>query len=217
MVPILALALFALLLARALQAPPGTWRWIVGAAALALVASQLLPAGHPYRVDLAGSARLALWIGLAAVPVAAYALWLRGLRRRSGVAAAPERPRPRGLVQFAEDAALAAETAAALEAEAPGRRLSLGWRGADGGLEGHLRLRVAGELAEVEQLRVAPAARRRGVGRALLGAAEGEAAGLGARRIGAAVADWQAPEFFAAAGYAPGPAAGARRWMEKAL
>jgi GNAT superfamily N-acetyltransferase len=220
MAQVVALTLFALILARALGAPRGTWRYIVGAAGLALLASQFLPAGNPYRAEVAGSARLALWLGLAATPVGAYALWVRSLRRRSGVDAPVAAPRPRGLVQFAEDGALAADTAAALAVEAPGARVSLGWRGGTGALEGHLRLRVAGDLAEVELLRVAPEARGQGVGGALLRAAEGEARARGATRIGAAVAGWQSPDFFARAGYlrhGSEPADGARRWMEKPL
>ncbi len=216
MVAIAAIAVFALVAARALGAPPGTWRYVLAAVGLAAAASQLLPAGNPYRADLAGWARVGFWVGLGLIPVAAYALWVRGLRRRSGVDAPVAEIRPLGLVQFSEDGALAAETAAALAAETPGTRVSLGWRGAAGALDGHLRLRVAGALAEVELLRVAPEARGRGVGSALLRAAEGEAAARGAARIGAVVADWQAPGFFVRAGYgaaAPGP----RRWMEKPL
>jgi ribosomal protein S18 acetylase RimI-like enzyme len=214
---VLSATAFVLLAARLLGAPRGTWRYVLAAAALALAASQLLPQGNPYRGEVAGWARASLWIALALVPVGLYALWLRSLRRQAGLGAPEAAPsRPRGLVQFDDDAALAAETAAALAAEAPGARLSLGWRGADGALEGHVRLRIAGEAAEIEMLRVAPHARRRGVGAALLRAAEGEATARGARRIGAVVGEWQVPEVFARAGYADGGAT-TRRWMEKPL
>jgi len=226
MFQVLAAAVFAILLARVVRAPAGTWRWVVGAAGAALVASQLLPEGNIWRQDVAGSTRMLFWLGLGLAPVAAYAVVVAAVRRRVGTAAglaepAPP-PRPRGLVRVDSDAALAAETAAASAAEdaaaRSGARLSLGWRGEDGAMEGHVRLCVAGGLAEVEMLRVAPPARRRGVGRALLRAAEGEARALGALRIGALVGFWQAPGFFAALGYAAaGGDAGGRRWMEKPL
>lgn len=222
MTAVVAVTVFALLLARVVRAPRGAWRPILAAAGLALAASRLWPEGAAYRVEVAEAARVGFWLGLAAIPVGFYALWVRALRRRAGSAAPPPPSRPRGLVQFDADAGLAAETAAALAAEAPGERLSLGWRGADAGLEGHVRLRVADETAEIEMIRVAPEARRRGLGGALLRAAEAEATARGARRIGAAVGAWQAPGFFAACGYAApagqgGPTAGARAWMEKTL
>jgi ribosomal protein S18 acetylase RimI-like enzyme len=221
-----AFTVFALLLARLAGAPRGSWRYILGAAALTLGASQLLPEGNAFRADVAGSARTLFWFGLAMIPVGIYALWVRRLRTRAGGGADAEPARPRGLVQFPRDAALVAETAAALGAETdaalPGPRLSLGWRDADGALAGHLRLRVHAEVAEIEMLRVVPDRRGRGFGTALLRAAEGEAAAQGATRIGTEVGDWQAPGFLARAGYAAGPeiALGggrSRRWMEKAL
>lgn len=224
MVPVLALTVFALLLSRVMRAPAGTWRYVLGAAAAALVGSQLLPEGNAWRADVAGSARVLFWVGLGLAPVAAYAVVLRALRQRTGAtdAVRPTAPSARGLVQFADDAALAAETAAALmvdtETARRGERLSLGWRGADGALEGHLRLRLDGDLVEIEMLRVAPKVRRRGVGAGLLQAGESEAAVRGARRIGALVGDWQTPEFFERAGYGAQAGAGPRRrWMEKAL
>lgn len=227
MVQVVALTVFALLLARVLRSPPGAWRWVLGGAAAVLVGSQLLPEGSSFRADVASSGRTLFWIALGLAPVAAYAVAVRGLRRRAGTdtGLAP-RPSPRGLVQFPQDATLAAETAMALAEEAaaalPGARVSLGWRGGDGSLEGHLRLRLCGDRAEVEMLRVAPNARGRGVGRDLLRAGEREAAAQGARRIGALVGDWQAPGFFASAGFtadAPHDLGGGmrRRWMEKAL
>ncbi|MBP7241417.1 GNAT family N-acetyltransferase [Amaricoccus sp.] len=212
---VVAATVFALLVARLVRARRGAWRYILGAAAVALAASRLLSEGASYRTEVAVWAEAAVWIGVALAPVAAYAFWVRSLRRRTGIGAPPSRPR--GLVQFDDDALLAAETAAALAAEAPGSRVSLGWRGADGSLEGHVRLRVAGETAEIEMLRVAPAARGRGVGGSLLRAAEGEALALGARRIGAAVGEWQSPRVFARAGYLPTGGAAVRRWMEKPL
>ncbi|MBP7002634.1 GNAT family N-acetyltransferase [Amaricoccus sp.] len=216
---VIVLSVLALLVARLVGAPRRAWRYVAVAAALALGASLLAPRGDPYRAEVAAWARAAVWTGAGLAPVAAYALWVRSLRRQSGAAAVAEAPpsRPRGLVQFDDDAALAAETAAALAAEAPGARVSLGWRGADGGLEGHVRLRVAGETAEIEMLRVEPAARGRGVGGALLRAAEGEATARGARRIGAAVGEWQSPGMFARAGYVPVGGPAVRRWLEKPL
>jgi len=220
-----ALTVFAVLLARVAGAPRGSWRYVLGAAALALAASQTLPEGNAFRADVAGSARTLFWVGLGLIPVAAYAVLVRRLRRRSGSDAADPPPRPQGLVQFADDDALAADTAAGLAAETgamQGDPVSLGWRAADGSLAGHLRLRIRGDAAEIEMLWVEPGQRRRGVGSALLHAAEGEAAARGARTSGALVGDWQAPGFFKCAGYSSGEAhclgAGrSRAWMEKRL
>lgn len=228
MFQVVSLAVFALLVARLLRAPAGSWRWIAAAAVAVLAGSQLLPEGNAFRADVAGSLRSLFWVGVAAIPVAAYAVMIRRLRRRTGAIGTAPAPttRPRGLVQFSDDSALAAETAAALAGEAaaalPGDRLSLGWRDEDGTLAGHLRLRIADGAAEIEMLRVSPTVRRQGIGAALLRAGEGEAAARGAARIGALVADWQAPGFFAGAGYAAAPphlVGGGleRRWMEKAL
>lgn len=226
MVQVAAFTLFALLLARLVGAPRGSWRYVLGAAAAVLVVSQALPEGNAFRQDVAGSARALLWIGLAAAPIAAYAVVLRGLRRRTGVDAPPQAAHPEGLVQFPDDAALSADTGTALVAETEaalsGERVSLGWRAEDGGLAGHLRLRLRGDVAEIEMLRVEPDRRGRGVGAALVRAAELEARARGARRIGLLAGDWQAPEFFAREGYAAGAAhdlggGRTRRWLEKAL
>jgi ribosomal protein S18 acetylase RimI-like enzyme len=229
MFAVLSLTLFALLLARLLRAPAGTWRYILAAAAVVLLGSQLLPAGNAFRADVAGSLRTLFWLGLAAIPVGFYAAWVRRLRQRSGVDEARKPasgPRPQGLVQFPRDEALAAETGDALAAEAaavlPQERLSLGWRDAQGALAGHLRLRLAGDAAEIEMLRIAPEARGQGIGASLLRAAEGEARARGAARIGALVTDWQAPGFFERAGFVGAEAHGLgrgqqRRWMEKTL
>jgi len=209
MVQITAATLFALALSWVVRAPRGTWRYIVGAAAAAIVATQFLPAGHPLRADVAESGRNLAWLAVALVPVAIYGLWVRRLRLRTGV----DRPQdaaehPRGLVQIGDDGALAHETRAALDAAAraagvaPGT-LSLGWRGDDGALAGHLRLRLAGAVAEIEMLHVAPDARRRGIGTALLAAAEGEARARGAGTLTATVGDWQTLPFFTAAGFRP--------------
>jgi hypothetical protein len=105
-------------------------RWLWGpallGAALIMLSTLLLPAGHPRRTETAAWAQVLFWLALAAAPIWAYALWVRKLRRRTGADEAPAVPQ--GLVQFPRDAALAAETAAALLAEAPGARLTLGWR-----------------------------------------------------------------------------------------
>ena len=226
---IVTLALLALGLARLVRAPRGTWRYILAAAVLAALGSQLLPAGHPFRADVAASARNLGWVGLALIPVAAYALGIRWLRRRTGADAGPAAPRhPTGLVRIAEDAALAADTEAALTAEAaavPGAApatLSLAWRAEDGSLAGHLRMRQTAGTAEILALRVAPPHRRRGIGGRLLAAAEAEARARGARRMAVAPFSWQAPGFFARAGYrtAAERALGgglSRLWMERDL
>lgn len=223
MFQVASLTLFAFLLARVLRAPRGTWRFILGAAALVLAASQLLPEGNAFREDVAGSAGTLFWIGLGLVPVAAYGVVVWHVRRRTGVDAPAAPSHPRGLVQFPEDAALARETAAALAAAAPPtQHVSFGWRAEDGALVGHLRLRRTGDLAEIEMLHVDPAHRRQGIATALLAAATGEAARAGASRCGALVGDWQVPAVFAASGFAPGPALPAgdghsRLWLEKPL
>lgn len=196
-------------------------RWLWGpallGAALIMLSTLLLPAGHPRRIETAAWAQVLFWLALAAAPIWAYALWVRKLRRRTGVDDAPSAAVPRGLVQFPRDAELAAETAAALLAEAPGARLTLGWRDEAGALQATLRLRLQADLAEVELFRVAPEARRQGLGARLLQAAEREAAIRGAARIGALVAPWQGASAFRRAGYLPGDEAGGRLWLEKAL
>jgi GNAT superfamily N-acetyltransferase len=227
MVLIIALAGIALLLARLLGAPRGSWRFILGAAALAALASQLLPAGHPLRADLLGSAEAVGWLAVALIPLTAYALWLRTLRRRSGAFPPDPQSHPTGLVQIPEDAALAADTAAALDAGTvaalgPPRPLSLAWRAADGSLAGHLRLRQAGATAEIELLLVAPGHRGAGIGTRLLAAAEAEARARGLTRLAVTAGSWQDAGFFTRAGFVTaaelplGP--GARRyWMERPL
>ena len=226
MVLIAALTVLALLVARILRAPRGTWRPILAAAALAALASQLLPTGHPLRADLGGSATTLAWLVALSIPLTAYALWLRSLRRRAG-AATPPPSHPTGLVQIDEDAALAAETTAALDADTaaalgPPRTLSLAWRAEDGALAGHLRLRQVGATAEIEALRVAAKHRGQGVGSRLLAAAETEARARGLARLAVAPGSWQAPGFFARAGYVTvaerdlGGGA-SRLWMERAL
>ena len=130
-------------------------------------------------------------------------------------------------MQIDDDAALTADTAAALiadEAAALGRarRLSLAWRAEDGALAGHIRLRQTGATAEIEALRVTPAHRGQGIGSRLLAAAETEARARGLARLAVAPGSWQAPGFFARAGYVTVAerdlGGGARRlWMERAL
>lgn len=214
MAAVFALAVCGLVLARVARWR-GAWRWIGGGFLAMLLAAQLLPAAHPFRVEAAAWGRTLFWLAVAAAPIGAYAAWVRALRRRTGVdAPPPPAPAgPRGLVLFPSDAALATETAGALLAAAPGARTTLGWRGEDGALEGVLRLRLAGDLAEAELFR-APDPE---VAAVLVEAAEREAAAGGAARIGVLVAPWQSETPFLAAGYAPEGAAGGRRWLEKRL
>jgi GNAT superfamily N-acetyltransferase len=197
------LTLFALLLARVVGAPQGAWRPILAAAGLVVLGGQFLAPGHPLRVDLVATARLAFWLGLAAIPVGIYAVFLRRLRRRTGADRLNDAaPRRVGLVRIDDDRRLAADTRAALEDETPGGgTLSLAWRDPDGALVGHIRLRRFADAAEVEAIRVAPERRGDGIGGRLLSAAERELRADGVNRISAAAGDWQSPEFFTHAGY----------------
>ena len=83
MTALLALTAFALLLARLLRAPRGTWRLILAAAVLLALAGQLLPPGTPYRIA-PEVLRAWGWVLLAALPFAAYGLLIRHLRHRTG-------------------------------------------------------------------------------------------------------------------------------------
>jgi GNAT superfamily N-acetyltransferase len=203
---VLAVTVLALLVARVVRAPAGTWRYIVVAALLLLLASQLLPAGHPLRADLVAGLGTLGWLALAAAPILAYGLVLRRLRRRTGVDAQLRR-HPVGLVTIPDDAALTADTGAALAAEtrrATGRApepVSVAWRGEDGALLGHVRITVMAALADVQMLWVTAARRRQGIGGRLLAAAEAEAQARGAVRMTAGVASWQNAGFLARRGY----------------
>lgn len=115
MTALLALTLFGLLLARLLRAPRGTWRFILGAAVLLALAGQLLPPGTPYRIE-PQVLRAWGWLGLAALPFAAYGLLIRHLRRRTGA----NRIGPSGTARPAEP-----ETAP-VEAPAPTPGTALG-------------------------------------------------------------------------------------------
>lgn len=231
MFAILSLCAFGLLLAKVMNAPPGTWRYIAGAGAALVLASQLLPAGHPFRVDLLGSARDLGWLALVAAPFAAYGLVIRALRRRTGADRLRAEAHPRGLVVIAEDAGLAADTQTGLDAdarralgpEAVDAPVSLAWRGETGALQGHLRMQRRRDTMEILALRVAPAARRRGIGGRLILGAVAEAGSAGASRVAVRVADWQeeARAAFAAAGFAERGRIGAAGtgwiWLERDL
>ena len=223
---ILLIAGAALLLARLLRAPRGNWRYILAAAALAALASQILPAGHPLRADLPASARAFGWLLVLLIPATVYALWIRRLRRRAD-ADRPAQAHPVGLVQIAEDAALVADTTATLDAAThqtlgSPRPLSLAWRSEDGSLAGHLRLHQAGTTAEIDLLLVAPDHRRQGIGTRLLAAAESEARARGLDRLAAAPGSWQHAGFFTRSGFVTtaerdlGQGA-SRYWMERRL
>ena len=201
---IVILTLFALLLARVVGAPRDSWKLIVAGAGFLVLGSQFLAPGHPMRVDLVTTARVGFWVGLAAIPVGIYAVFLRRLRKRTGADRLNEAaPRRVGLVRIDDDRALAGDTRAALEGETPGGAgtVSLAWRDPDGALVGHVRLRRFADGAEVEAIRVAPERRRDGIGGRLLSSAERELRADGVARMLASPGDWQAPEFFARAGY----------------
>jgi GNAT superfamily N-acetyltransferase len=193
--------IFALLLARVMRAPRGTWRWILGAAAAVLAASQLLPAGNAFRENVRGSIDEAFWLAAVAVPVVGYALLVRQIRRRTGVARPASVPRRIGLVLVADDAALARDTVRLLAAEEGAEMLSVGWRDPEGAMAGHARLRLGGELADLELLWVAPGERGRGIGGRLLAQAETEARERGAARL-AATAGEAGAGFLARRGFA---------------
>jgi ribosomal protein S18 acetylase RimI-like enzyme len=197
------LTVFALLVARVVRAPGGTWRLILAAAGLAVAGAFLLPPESAFRQDIAESLNNLAWLGIALVPVGAYALVLARLRRRTGAdSARAVSERPRGLVRIEGDARLIADTRAALELEAKALRdckeegFSLGWRAEDGQLVGHVRVRLECGLADVEMIWVRAEHRRKGIGSRLYGAAESELRTAGAERIVASVADWQVPGFF---------------------
>ncbi len=217
---------FALLLARVVRAPKGTWRYILAAAVAALLASQLLPDGNAYKEDVAGSARTLFWIGLGLVPVGAYAIVVSHVRKRTGVDDPAAHAHPQGLVQFADDATLAVDTASALASATDevlaAESVSFGWRDDTGRLIGHVRVQLVGDLAEIELLRIEPDHWRNGIGSALLRAAMGEAHRRGARRVGAFVGDWQTPEVFVANGFSRGAVLPAgrgqnRTWLDRPL
>lgn len=227
---ILSLCLFGLLVARVAEAPKGTWRYIAGAGVLAVLASQLLPAGHPLRVDLAGSARDLGWLVVVAAPIAVYGLVLRRLRRRTGADRLRAEVHPQGLVVITQDArlaidtetALAGDALAALGAGAVDLPLSLGWRDENGALVGHLRMQRVGGTSEILVLRVAPAQRGKGIGGELIRGALAEAGSAGATRVAVRLADWQTAgaRAFARAGFQESGRIGAEGdgwvWMERA-
>jgi GNAT superfamily N-acetyltransferase len=202
MVRIAAFTLFALLLARVMRAPAGTWRWILGAAVAVVLGSQLLPEGNAFREDVRGSLGALFWIGLALLPVAAYALVIRRLRARTGVDAELRPARPTGLVLVEDDARLAADTAGAWAAETGAETLSVGWRDEAGAMAGHARLRLAAGTAALETLWVAPPARGGGIGARLLAQAEAEARDRGAGRLVATALGPAAEGFLLRRGFA---------------
>lgn len=204
---IVAFTLFALLMTRVLRGPRGSWRYVLGAGVAAALATQLLPAGHPLRVDVAESGQNLGWVALGLLPVAAYALLIRRLRQRAGMDPAAETEKSltnnplRGLVQISDDAILVEETEAALAGDA-GRALgsvprsrSLAWRAEGGEIAGHLRLTVLGNTCEIVALRVAEAHRGQGIGASLVRGAEEIAEELGATRIMLRAGSWQNLDF----------------------
>lgn len=202
MVRIAAFTLFALLLARVMRAPAGTWRWILGGAAAVTLGAQLLPEGNAFREDVRGSLGALFWVGLGLLPVAAYALVIRRIRLRTGVDADLRPARPTGLVLVEDDAALAADTAGACAAEAGAETLSVGWRDEAGAMAGHARLRLAAGTAALETLWVAPPVRGRGIGARLLAQAEAEARERGAGRLVATALGPAAESFLMRRGFA---------------
>jgi GNAT superfamily N-acetyltransferase len=221
MLQIVSLTVFAILLARLVGAPKRTWLYILFLALLAMAGSQLLPSGHPLREDVGGALGILFWIGVALVPVGAYALLIRQIRRRTGTDRRPAGSHPTGLVLIPEDAALARETEAALAEEegAAAETFSIGWREPAGALAGHARLRLHRRIGDLEMLWVAPDARGRGIGGRLLAQAGAEARQRGARELVATVASPKAAGFLAGHGFRPygSLASGARLHLHKGL
>jgi GNAT superfamily N-acetyltransferase len=201
MTQIFAFTFLALLLARVMQAPRGTWRWILAAAFAVVTLSQMLPAGNAFREDVRGALPGLGWAGLAALPIAAYGLLIRSLRRRTRGASERASVRPTGLVLVVEDEELATDTARAALAEAGVLPLSIGYRDAQGRMAGHARLLLADETAELSLLRVIPEQRRQGIGTRLLAQAEAEARERGAVSL-AATSAAASRGFFVGRGYA---------------
>jgi ribosomal protein S18 acetylase RimI-like enzyme len=226
---VVSLTVFALLVARVVRAPRGTWRFIVAAAMLVVAAAFLLPPDNAFRRDIAASVSNLAWLGVAMIPVGAYALVLRRLRRRTGADGLRQASaHPRGVVRIVDDAALIKDTRAALDAEAQmltGCKtgdFSLGWRAEDGRLSGHVRVRLECGLADVEMLWVRSENRRQGIGTRLWAAAEAELRAAGAERVVVNVADWQVPKFFDRQGFreaarVPMTDGRTRKIMEKVL
>jgi ribosomal protein S18 acetylase RimI-like enzyme len=224
MVQVLSLTVFALLLARVMRAPAGTWRWIVAGAVVLLAGSQLLPAGNAFREDVRGSLGTLFWLAVALVPVAVYALAIRAIRQRTQPVGAEQPSRPTGLVLIPEDDLLVRDTEAALaeESGAETQRVSVGWRDGDGALVGHARLRLQDDLADLELLWVARAARRQGIGARLISQAADEARARGARALLASVGGGGAAAYLARHGFRPygsleGGEAGGRLHLSMAL
>lgn len=209
MIQVVFLAIFAILLARVMRAPAGTWRYIVAAAILVLAASQLLPEGNAFRENVRASAVPLFWLALALVPVVLYALVIRRIRRRTLGPGDPASPaataHPTGLVLVPEDGAFARDTEAALDREAGGdaAHLSIGWRDAAGEMVGHARFRLARGIAAIELLWVAERARGQGIGARLLERAGIEARLRGARDLLATATTPEAARWLERRGFRP--------------
>ena len=188
MLQLVALTLFALLLARVLRrAAAGLRRDPRARRALAAAASQLLPAGHALRIDV-GAVGAARWAGslLVLAPVAAYAL--RDLRCAGAPGPTRDRaaPHPRAWCSSPTTRPSPPTPRAALGRGRRGRgRRAAPSRSAGaartGRWTGTCGCALDGELAEIEMLRVAPGHAARASAAALLAAAEGEARARGAR------------------------------------
>jgi len=218
MFTLLSVTVFLLLLARVLRAPVGVTWLILAVAALVLAGSQLLPPGTALREEVRASAVPLFWTGVVALPVAAYILMIRAIRRRT-LDGREARSGPTGLVLITEDAALARDTEAAIAAETgvPDERISIGWRDEAGALVGHARLHLRGPHAELDLLWVAPAARGRGIGARLIAQAGEEARRRGARSLHATVPDPPAAACLAHHGFRAYAAADTRIHLEKPL
>ncbi|MBB5516954.1 GNAT superfamily N-acetyltransferase [Rubricella aquisinus] len=189
----------------ALDLPQRARVWIIGIAVASLPLSQFLPAGNPFREQIAQSLG-ALLVGAVFIsPILVYAVVIRKLRRR----AEPPPPPPRqGLGLIEEDAALNADMHAKLVAMnlelGPYEKVvfSLVHRDSRGEIEGALRVIIVLGRAEFTTFWVEPEARGKGIGGILIRAAENEARMRGATVAVLDTFSWQnAMPFYEKAGF----------------
>ncbi len=171
---------------------------------IAAVAAAILSLDAGFRAQMGQSLVAAFWLALAAVPILGYVVLLRRLRRR---AQPEEAPQPAGLRLIEDDAALTADSLAAIRAESaaqPGferESFSVAWKDETGTVRGAVQVIRVMELAELRTLHVDPDWRGRGLARDLLQGAEYEARARGARHARLGTYSWQAPGLYEKLGW----------------